>query len=87
MASLNQFLNPNYGEKPWVEQISKTLKTQIAVTIDTPPVSVFEIPKKLKVEKLEAYIPQQIGLGPNHHFQPELYHRMEQKKFTTVKGY
>ncbi|KAJ0701706.1 hypothetical protein HanOQP8_Chr10g0382291 [Helianthus annuus] len=85
MASLNQFLNPNYGEKPWVDHISETLKTQTAVTIDTPPVSIFEIPKNLKAEKLEAYIPQQIGLGPNHHFQPELYHRMEQKKFTAVK--
>ncbi|KAI3803040.1 hypothetical protein L1987_31188 [Smallanthus sonchifolius] len=85
MASFNPLLSPNYGEKPWVDQISKTLKTQLAVTIDTPPVSIFEIPKTLKKEKLEAYVPQRIGLGPNHHFQPELYHKMEQKKLTAVK--
>ncbi|KAM0017970.1 hypothetical protein Hdeb2414_s0027g00693961 [Helianthus debilis subsp. tardiflorus] len=83
MASLNPFLS--HGERPWVDQISETLKTQIAITIDTPPVSVFEIPKHLKAEKLEAYVPQRVGLGPNHHFQPELYHKMEQKKFTAVK--
>ncbi|KAJ0745235.1 hypothetical protein HanPI659440_Chr10g0396541 [Helianthus annuus] len=86
MASLNSFLSPNYGERPWVDQISETLKTQIAITIDTPPVSIFEIPKNLKAEKLEAYVPQRVGVGPNHHFQPELYHKMEQKKLTAVKS-
>ncbi|KAI3775407.1 hypothetical protein L1987_49983 [Smallanthus sonchifolius] len=85
MASFNPLLSPNYGEKPWVDQISKTLKTQLAVTIDTPPVSIFEIPKTLKREKVEAYVPRRVGLGPNHHFQPELYHKMEQKKLTAVK--
>ena len=84
MASLNPFFSPNSGEKPWVDQISKNLNTQLAVT-NTPPVSIFEIPKNLKAENLEAYVPQRIGLGPNHHFQPELYHQMEQNKLTAVK--
>ncbi|KAI3524382.1 hypothetical protein L1887_03036 [Cichorium endivia] len=85
MASINPFLGPNSGDKAWVDQISKTLKKQLAVTIDTPPVSIFEIPKILKEEKLEAYVPQRIGLGPNHHFQPELYQKMEQNKLTSMK--
>ncbi|KAM0017958.1 hypothetical protein Hdeb2414_s0027g00693791 [Helianthus debilis subsp. tardiflorus] len=85
MASLTPLLNPNSGGKQWVDQISETLKTQIAFTIDTPPVSIFEIPRPLKVEKLEAYVPQQVGLGPIHHFRPELYHKMEQNKLTAVK--
>ncbi|KAL8189583.1 hypothetical protein R6Q57_029149 [Mikania cordata] len=85
MASFNPSFSPNPIEKEWVDQISKTLKTQIAVTIDTPPVSIFEIPKTLKIERLEAYVPQRFGLGPSHHFRPELYHKMEQKKLTAVK--
>ncbi|KAI3524389.1 hypothetical protein L1887_03043 [Cichorium endivia] len=85
MASINPFLGPNSGDKAWVDQISKTLKKQLAITIDTPPVSIFEIPKTLKEEKLEAYVPQRIGLGPNHHFQPELYQKMEQNKLTSMK--
>ncbi|KAI3714915.1 hypothetical protein L6452_21877 [Arctium lappa] len=85
MASLNPFSLPNSGDKSWVDHISKTLKSQLAVTIDTPPVSIFEIPKTLKAETLEAYTPQRIGLGPNHHFQSELYQKMEQNKLTAVK--
>ncbi|XP_071742215.1 putative UPF0481 protein At3g02645 [Rutidosis leptorrhynchoides] len=85
MAALNPFLSLNSGNKPWVDQISKTLQTQLAVTIDTPPVSIFTIPSNLKEEKPEAYVPQRIGLGPNHHFQPELYQMMEQNKLTSAK--
>ncbi|GJR28004.1 putative UPF0481 protein [Tanacetum coccineum] len=85
MTSINPFFSPNSGEKPWVDQISKTLNTQLAVTTNILPVSIFEIPKNLKAEKIEAYIPQRIGLGPNHHFQPELYKKMEQNKLTAVK--
>ncbi|GKB19034.1 putative UPF0481 protein [Tanacetum coccineum] len=85
MASLNPFMFPNAGNKPWVDKISKNLQTQLAVTIDAPPVSIFEIPKTVKSENLEAYVPQRIGLGANHHFQPELYHQMEQNKLTAVK--
>ncbi|GKE74409.1 putative UPF0481 protein, partial [Tanacetum coccineum] len=85
MASVNPFVAPNSGDTPWVDQIRKTLKTQLAVTVDTPPVSIFEVPKILKEEKLEAYVPQRIGLGPKHFFREELYSKMEQNKLTAVK--
>ncbi|KAK9078797.1 hypothetical protein SSX86_002855 [Deinandra increscens subsp. villosa] len=85
MASFNPSFNPNSIEKSWVDQISKTLQTQLAVTINTPPVSIFLVPKTLKEEKLEAYVPQRVGLGLNHHFQPELYHKIEQKKLTAAR--
>ncbi|KAI3775406.1 hypothetical protein L1987_49982 [Smallanthus sonchifolius] len=86
MASFNPLiLSPNLAQKPWVDHIRETLKTQIAVTIDTPPVSIFEIPINLKAEKLEAYVPQGVGLGPNHHFQAKLYHKTEQKKLAAMK--
>ncbi|PWA37678.1 hypothetical protein CTI12_AA588380 [Artemisia annua] len=85
MASVNPFVAPNSGDTPWVDQIRKTLKTQLAVKVDTPPVSIFNVPKNLKEEKLEAYVPQRIGLGPKHFFQAELYSKMEQNKLIAVK--
>ncbi|KAK1417212.1 hypothetical protein QVD17_26336 [Tagetes erecta] len=85
MASINPFVAPTAGDQPWVDQMRKTLKTQIAVPIDTPPLSIFTVPKDLKDEKLEAYVPQRIGLGPKHHFRTELYQTMEQNKLTAVK--
>ncbi|XP_076918011.1 putative UPF0481 protein At3g02645 [Bidens hawaiensis] len=85
MASVNPFIAPTTGDQPWVDQMRKTLKTQIAVPIDTPPLSIFSIPKTLKDEKPEAYEPQRIGLGPKHHFRTELYQNMQQNKLTAVK--
>ncbi|GKE37266.1 putative UPF0481 protein [Tanacetum coccineum] len=85
MASLNPSLIPNIGNKPWVDQISKTLQTQLAVTIDTPPVSIYEVPKIIKTKNPDAYVPRRIGLGPNHHFQPEFHKKMEQKKLIAVR--
>ncbi|KAL8189584.1 hypothetical protein R6Q57_029150 [Mikania cordata] len=85
MASVNPFVAPTSGDQPWVDQMRKTLKTQIAVPIDTPPLSIFSIPQILKDEKPEAYAPQRIGLGPKHHFQAELYQNMQQNKLTAVK--
>ncbi|KAK9078806.1 hypothetical protein SSX86_002864 [Deinandra increscens subsp. villosa] len=85
MASVNSFIAPTTGDQPWVDQMRKTLKTQIAVPIDTPPLSIFSIPQTLKDEKPEAYAPQRIGLGPKHHFQTELYQNMQQNKLTAIK--
>nr|XP_043623448.1 putative UPF0481 protein At3g02645 [Erigeron canadensis] len=85
MATIKPFVAPTSGDQPWVDQIRQTLKTQLSVAIDTPSVSIFSVPKILKEEKLEAYEPQLIGLGPKHHFQTELYERMQQNKLTAVK--
>ncbi|KAI3510978.1 hypothetical protein L1887_18119 [Cichorium endivia] len=85
MASVNPFGGGNFGDKQWVDHISRTLKQQLGIKDIMPPVSIFQIPKPLKDEKLEAYVPQRIGIGPNHHFQPELYQKMEQNKLTAVK--
>ncbi|CAI9269539.1 unnamed protein product [Lactuca saligna] len=85
MALVNPFSSLTFGDKQWVDHISKTLKNQLAINVDTPPLSIFQIPQILKDEKLEAYVPQRIGLGPNHHFKPELYQNMEQNKLTSVK--
>ena len=86
MASINRFLGLNSGDKQWVDQISKTLKTQLAFTVDTPPVNIFKVPKTRKQEKPEAYSPQRIGLGPLYHFQHELYQKMEQNKLLAAQS-
>ncbi|KAJ0701711.1 hypothetical protein HanOQP8_Chr10g0382351 [Helianthus annuus] len=85
MASVNSFVAPTTGDQPWVDQMRKTLKTQLAVPIDTPPLSIFSVPQILKDEKPEAYEPQKFGLGPKHHFRTELYSKMQQNKLTAVK--
>ncbi|KAJ0523796.1 hypothetical protein HanIR_Chr10g0497681 [Helianthus annuus] len=85
MASINPFVPPTSGNQPWVDQMKKTLKTQLSVPIDTPPLSIFSVPQILKDEKPEAYAPQKIGLGPKHHFRTELYSNMQQNKLTAVK--
>ncbi|KAL4586163.1 hypothetical protein LXL04_010795 [Taraxacum kok-saghyz] len=85
MASVNPFSGPNSGNKHWVQHISTTLKKQLAIAVDTPPLSIFQIPKILKDINLEAYVPQRIGLGLNHHFHSELYQKKEQNKVTAVK--
>ncbi|KAI3803039.1 hypothetical protein L1987_31187 [Smallanthus sonchifolius] len=85
MASVNPFVAPTSGDQPWVDQMRKTLKTQLAVPIDTPPLSIFSIPQNLKDQKPESYLPQRIGLGPKHHFDTELYQNMQQNKLTAVK--
>ncbi|XP_076918014.1 putative UPF0481 protein At3g02645, partial [Bidens hawaiensis] len=47
-------------------------------------VSMFHVPKTLTQKKPEAYEPQQIGLGPIHHFRPQPYKKMEQKKLAIM---
>ncbi|KAL7615717.1 hypothetical protein Lser_V15G03650 [Lactuca serriola] len=85
MALVNPFSSLTSGDKQWVDRISKILKKQLAIKVDTPPLSIFQIPQILKDQKPEVYVPQRIGLGPNHHFRPELYQNMEQNKLTSVK--
>lgn len=69
----------------WVDRISNIFRREVAIQIDhLPPVCVFEVPKALSSQKLEAYIPQLIALGPYHHLRPELYH-MERYKLAAIK--
>jgi hypothetical protein len=48
------------------------------------PVSVFNVPKQLRVHKPEAYTPQFLALGPYHHWRPELY-EMERYKLAAAR--
>lgn len=41
--------------------------------IDKVPVCIFTVPKVLLATDPESYIPQQVALGPFHHWRPEVY--------------
>ncbi|XP_058208333.1 putative UPF0481 protein At3g02645 [Rhododendron vialii] len=69
---LTSIFESSSSEQRWIAQISKILEKEVKVAIDLP-VSIFRVPATLRVSKPKAYTPQVIGLGPYHHFRPELY--------------
>ncbi|CAN6214871.1 unnamed protein product [Urochloa humidicola] len=77
-----------FDEVRWVVQIRQSLEEDITGDIDDDdtgiPVSVFNVPKQLRVHKPEAYTPQFIALGPYHHWRPELY-EMERYKLAAAR--
>ncbi|KAA8535241.1 hypothetical protein F0562_030244 [Nyssa sinensis] len=84
MAS-NSILNSSSSEQRWVDQMSRILKKDVVIDINEVGPSVFEVPKSMSALKPEAYTPQLIGLGPYHHFRPELY-QMQRSKLAAAKG-
>ncbi|KAM0939093.1 hypothetical protein DsansV1_C21g0166961 [Dioscorea sansibarensis] len=88
MDSSNRFPPPSnsnhlFDELQWVIQIRRHLEES---TEDDHgiPVTIFSVPKSLRVSKPEAFVPQLIALGPYHHWQPELY-EMERYKLWAAK--
>ncbi|PSS13906.1 UPF0481 protein [Actinidia chinensis var. chinensis] len=69
-------------EKEWINQIRKIVEEEVKVDIEVP-VSIFRVPAALSALKPEAYVPQLLGLGPYHHFCPELY-EMERYKLAAA---
>lgn len=67
MALVNPFSDLNSGDKQWVNHISKTLKKQFDITINTPLQYLFQIPQNLTGKNMEAYVPQRMGIGSDHH--------------------
>ncbi|XP_057501649.1 putative UPF0481 protein At3g02645 [Actinidia eriantha] len=79
---LHSIFESSTSEERWITQISKILEKEVRVDINYP-VSIFRVPATLSVYKPEAYVPQLIGLGPYHHFLPELY-EMERCKLAAA---
>ncbi|KAH7861136.1 hypothetical protein Vadar_022054 [Vaccinium darrowii] len=69
-------------EKQWINQIKKIVQEEVKVDIEVP-VSIFRIPATLASFKPKAYVPQLIGFGPYHHFEPNLY-EMERYKLVAA---
>ncbi|KAL7239578.1 hypothetical protein ACSBR2_005472 [Camellia fascicularis] len=77
--ALASIFESSEGEQRWISQVSKILQNdEVMVEIDLP-VSIFRVPTTISAFKPEAYTPQLMGLGPYHHFRPELY-EMERYK-------
>ncbi|KAL8242949.1 hypothetical protein R6Q59_013251 [Mikania micrantha] len=85
MASIDPSLLSNPKEQKWVDETSKILNHQLETDIETPSVSVFQVPETMTMKKPETYEPQRIGLGLIHHFQPRPYKKMEQKKLDVMR--
>ncbi|KAD2394280.1 hypothetical protein E3N88_41257 [Mikania micrantha] len=93
MASIDPSLLSNPKEQKWVDETSKILNHQLETSkkwvdetdIKIPSVSVFQVPETMTTKNPETYEPQQIGLGPIHHFQPRTYKKMEQKKLDVMR--
>ncbi|XP_071731849.1 putative UPF0481 protein At3g02645 [Rutidosis leptorrhynchoides] len=67
------FSKPDIDEEEWVEHIRKTIVEQEDEEMNKIPVCVFTVPKVLLATNPESYIPQQVALGPFHHWRPEVY--------------
>ncbi|CAK9148632.1 unnamed protein product [Ilex paraguariensis] len=79
------------GEHRWVHQMEKKFEKELKIDIKCDLPCISRVPQTLRAEKPEAYAPKRIGLGPYHHFRPELYDHMEmreakcrEKKFVTA---
>nr|GFA23859.1 putative UPF0481 protein At3g02645 [Tanacetum cinerariifolium] len=62
----------NVDETEWVESMRKSL-IEHEEEVDKVPVCIFTVPQVLLATDPESYIPQQIALGPFHHWRPGVY--------------
>lgn len=81
MASLHQ--SPGFDELRWVIRIRQTLGEELEDETDLQ-ISIFNVPKALKSSKPELYTPQEVAIGPYHHWRPELY-ETERYKLAAAK--
>nr|GEV13162.1 hypothetical protein [Tanacetum cinerariifolium] len=85
MASTNPSMVSDPNEQKWVSEIEEILNHLLEINVEIPHVSVCQLPETITTKKPEAYEPQQVGVGPIHHFRPQTYKKMEQKKLDAVR--
>ncbi|KAL7606726.1 hypothetical protein Lser_V15G17668 [Lactuca serriola] len=71
-TSSHSFKKMNINEHEWVESMRKSI-LEHEEEIDKVPVCIFTVPQVLLATDPESYIPQQIALGPFHHWREEVY--------------
>ncbi|KAK4414945.1 hypothetical protein Salat_2601500 [Sesamum alatum] len=84
MMCSNSMLSSLGSEKRWVIEMCKTFPQDHVMDIDfdTPP-CVCRVPESFTQANPQAYAPQRVGMGPYHHFRPDLY-AMQRKKLAAV---
>ncbi|KAI3455273.1 hypothetical protein Pfo_011936 [Paulownia fortunei] len=76
-------LSSYFDEQQWVKQIRQTLDEEVGEeTLN--PVTIFGVPKPLMITDPDSYIPQQVAIGPYHHFLAQVYD-MERYKVAAAK--
>ncbi|KAF5758117.1 hypothetical protein HanXRQr2_Chr16g0725641 [Helianthus annuus] len=73
MVSSSSFSKVNIDEDKWVEGMRKSIVEHDDEQIGKIPVCIFTVPKVLLDTNPNCYIPQQVALGPYHHWRPEVY--------------
>ncbi|GFQ00999.1 putative upf0481 protein at3g02645 [Phtheirospermum japonicum] len=76
-------LSPTFDEHQWVHHIRKSLDDELEEETEIP-ITVFGVPKALMLSSPDSYIPQQVAIGPYHHFRAEVYD-MERYKVAAAK--
>ncbi|CAA0816444.1 Putative UPF0481 protein [Striga hermonthica] len=82
--SLLTSLSSNFDEHQWVKHIQHTLDEELEADSARIPITIFSVPRPLMQCSPDSYIPQQVAIGPYHHFRPEVYD-MERYKVAAAK--
>ncbi|CAI9290679.1 unnamed protein product [Lactuca saligna] len=67
------FNKSNIDQEGWVESMRKSIAEPDNEEISKFPVCIFSVPKVLLATDPDSYIPQQVALGPFHHWREEVY--------------
>ncbi|XP_076892783.1 putative UPF0481 protein At3g02645 [Bidens hawaiensis] len=61
------------NEDKWLESVRASIVEQEDEELNKIPVCIFTVPKVLLATDPKSYIPQQVALGPFHHWRAEVY--------------
>ncbi|XP_023733601.1 putative UPF0481 protein At3g02645 [Lactuca sativa] len=72
-SNSSSFNKSNIDQEGWVKSMRKSIAEPDNEEISKFPVCIFSVPKVLLATDPDSYIPQQVALGPFHHWREEVY--------------